>query len=186
VLYGTLGEREVLANRFIEFLLSPEGQRLWNLKSEASPFVQRSLRRLPIRRDVYVDRTGWADDSNPFDDAEGFNVRKEWLTLFRETRELWAAAWLDNHSYLTAAYDEVRAVPDANLRAALLDELTNLPITMAEVADAKAHREALERATTSPGVDERLTAARVRLDWANRFRVHYETVRARAVQARAR
>jgi iron(III) transport system substrate-binding protein len=184
VLYGTVGEREVLANRFIEFLLSPEGQRLWNLKRDASPFVQRSLRRLPIRRDVYADRTGWADDTNPFEDADGFNVRKEWLSLFRETRELWAAAWLDNHSYLSAAYDEVRAVPDPNLRDALLNELTALPITMSELASAKAQREELERASSGPNTDARLTTARVRLDWANRFRKHYEAVREHAAAAR--
>jgi iron(III) transport system substrate-binding protein len=183
VLYGTLGDREVLANRFVEFLLSPEGQRLWNLRREASPFLQRSLRRLPVRRDVYRDRTQWADDTDPFETAQGFNLRKDWMSLFRETRELWAAAWIDNHGALRQTYHDVLAVPDAARRADLLDRLSELPIEMAEVAASKARREALEQAGASSGADVRLLQAELRLSWAKRFAAHYLRVREAALTA---
>lgn len=182
VLYGTLGEREVLANRFIEFLLSPEGQRLWNLRPEASPFLRRSLRRLPIRRDVYADRNGWADDTDPFESAHGFNLKKEWMALFRDTRELWAAAWLDNFGVLTQTLRTILALPDAIVREQLLAELADLPIDMAEVAAVKAQREALERQHTG---DVRLRQAQVRLEWSKRFAAHYQSVADRARASRA-
>ena len=107
-----------------------------------------------------------------------------------ETRELWAAAWLDNHLALQHAYRAVLSVPDAERRRALLLELSNLPIEMDEVAAVKARREQLERQSAEPAqhvsrADVRLAQARVRLDWARRFAAHYAKVGAVAsVEAR--
>src|SRR6476646_1560984 len=83
ILHGTKGRRLELATHFVEFLLSIEGQRLWELKAglPGGP-VERALRRPPIRQDVYADRTGWADDFNPFQIAKGFNQRADWMVLF--------------------------------------------------------------------------------------------------------
>jgi ABC-type Fe3+ transport system substrate-binding protein len=93
VLYGVKGRQEELANHFVEFLLSPEGQRLWILKAgEPDGPRERSLRRLPVRQDVYADRQGWTDDENPFADAGGFNQRAEWMGWFADMRAIWMAA----------------------------------------------------------------------------------------------
>jgi iron(III) transport system substrate-binding protein len=181
VLKGVSGEQELLANRFVEYLLTPEAQRLWNVNARTSPYVERSLRRLPIRRDAYLDRTDWADDVDPFADSGGFNLRSEWMTLFRDTREVWAAAWIDSASGLKSAYRATLAVRDEARRTALLDELADLPIAMQEVAEHKAKRERLE---LSRAADPQLVNSQQRLAWAQRFREHYARVEARAREVR--
>jgi hypothetical protein len=183
VLYGTTGEKEELAGRFVEFLLSAEGQRLWNLRADASPFLQRSLRRLPIRRDVYSDRSAFADDLDPFESAQDFNLRAEWLWLFKDLREVWAAAWLDTREALLAARDAIARVPDPGRRDALREQLTALPISLSELSEHKAERERLEAAGRSSAVDPRLHKTRARLAWAQRFAQHYEAVRVAALAA---
>jgi iron(III) transport system substrate-binding protein len=179
VLYGTLGEHEVVANHFVEFLLSPAAQRLWNLNGGQSPYLPRSLRRLPIRRDVYADRTGFADDENPFELVEGFNMRQRWMRQLGRLLPIWGAAWMDAKSTLDDAYRTILALPDPERRAQLLFELSDLPIAYDEVtAPAPAP------APNEPRVDARLAAARERLSFGQRFRQHYAQVLARAGEAR--
>lgn len=176
VLYGVTGQREVLANRFIEFLLTPEAQRMWNLKSGVNPNVPRSLRRLPVRRDVYSDRANWADDVNPFEQSGGFNLRQEWMRLFTDIRPIWAAAWIDCQSSLKESYETILKVSDPTRRAALLHELSDLPIEMSDVAAQQAKRTSLQ----GSGEDSRLWMTRQRIDWANKFRAHYAAVAGKA------
>lgn len=175
VLYGTRGERELVANRFVDFLLSPDGQRLWILDAGRSPYVLRSLRRMPIRRDVYLDRTGFADDDNPFEIADGFNMRQRWMRLMGRLLPIWAAAWMDAKSRLDEAYEAVLRVSDPARRQRLLFELSDLPIDYAEVTAPPI--------TAAPGavpVDPKLQAARDRSAFGQRFRRHYLEILARA------
>jgi iron(III) transport system substrate-binding protein len=174
VLYGTRGERELVANRFVEFLLSREGQRLWNLDAGQSPYVLRSLRRMPIRQDVYVDRTGFVDHDNPFEIADGFNMRQRWMRLMGRLLPIWAAAWMDAKSKLDEAYRAILAIADPVRRRRLLFELSDLPIDYAEITGAPRPPE--------PGgaVDPKLSAARERSAFGQRFRRHYLQVLARA------
>lgn len=175
VLYGTRGEREVLANRFVEFLLSPEAQRLWNVQGGASPYVARSLRRMPVRRDVYADRSGWADDDNPFEAAAGFNMRQAWMRQLGRLIPIWAASWIDTKPSLDRAYNAILRVADRERRETLLFELSDLPVHLEDVTTNGAPApEAHER------VDPRLRAARERMRWAARFRGHYAELLARA------
>lgn len=176
VLYGVRGDREILANRFIEFLISPEGQRLWDIKGGASPYVERSLRRLPIRRDVYANRDDWADDVNPFEQSGGFNMRQEWMRLFSDTRPIWAAAWIDSRSALVESYRTILGVSDRARRERLLFELSDLPVEMSDVAAQAAKRSALQSSTNSGGEDPRLWMTRQRVNWARKFREHYQAV----------
>lgn len=173
VLYGTRGEREVLANRFVEFLLSPEGQRLWNLQAGQSPYVVRSLRRMPVRRDVYADRRGWADHDNPFEVARGFNLQQRWMRQLGRLIPIWAAAWIDTKAGLDEAYRAVLRVADAERRERLLFELSDLPVVLEDVTKKKT-------LDPDPASDPRLRAARERMGWAERFRHHYADVLARA------
>jgi len=168
ILYGTRGERQIVANRFVEFLLSPDAQRLWNLQPGRSPYVTRSLRRMPVRRDVYADRSGWADDENPFEVAEGFNLRQRWMRQLNRLVPVWAAAWIDGKTELDQAYRAVLGVADPERRQRLLFRLSDLPIELSEVLRPA------EEATQAK--DPRLLAARERIDWSERFRNHYRDV----------
>ncbi len=181
ILRGVTGERLLTARRFVEFLLSPEAQRLWILKpgSPGGP-LERGLRRPPIRRDVYVDQTHWSDTDNPFQAAGGFNQRAEWMALFGDVRPLWAAAWLDGRESLKSAYATVLAVKDEPTRAALIARLADLPITMADVAAQRAQRKKIEAA----GDDIEQWKVQSRMDWAKKFRAHYAAVADAAEAAR--
>ena len=174
VLYGTRGERAATAHRFVEFLLSREGQRLWNLDAGQSPYLSRSLRRLPVRRDVYADRTGFADQDNPFELAQGFNMRQRWMRQLGRLLPIWAAAWLDSKSSLDEAYRAVLAVSERARREQLTFELSDIPIEYEELTRPSAPLGA------EPGLDPRLVAARERSRWSERFRGHYRGVLARA------
>ncbi len=178
VLYGTRGQREQLANRFVEFLLSPEGQRLWNVDGGHSPYVPRSLRRMPIRRDVYADRSGWADDEDPFEAAQGFNLRQRWMRQVGRLVPIWAAAWIDGKPDLNRAYAAVLAVPDPERRERLRQRLADLPIEMQELSAP-----APQPASGAPD-DARLRLAKERMEWSARFRAHYQQVQRAAEQAR--
>ena len=169
ILYGTRGERELVANRFVEFLLSQEAQRLWNLDAGQSPYVPRSLRRLPVRSDVYVDRTGWADDENPFELVQGFNLRQRWMRQLSKLVPIWAAAWIDGKPELDQAYVALLAVRDPARREQLRQRLADLPIELEELTRPSAEGSA-------SGQDARLRAARERTGWSKRFRDHYLSV----------
>ena len=169
ILHGVKGQQYELALHFVEFLLSPQGQRLWILKPGYPDGPRfRALRRPPIRRDAYGNRTGWADDVNPFEEAGGFNQRGEWMSTFTDTRMIWAAAWVDSRDALQKAYLRILMIKDIRRRDALLAELADLPITLSDVQELprRMEREA------GGNVDE--WRARVRLEWANRFRKHYK------------
>ncbi len=180
ILYGVKGEQQTLARRFVEFQLTPEAQRLWILKPgiEGGP-AKRGLRRPPIRRDVYADRTGWSDEVDPFTEAGGFNQRGEWMTLFTDTRPLWAAAWIDSREALKSAYQRILRVEDVARRDQLIAELADLPITMRQVAELRAERRKHEALGDA---DE--WKARQRIESAKSFRAHYADVAAKARQSR--
>jgi ABC-type Fe3+ transport system substrate-binding protein len=171
ILHGVKGRQYELALHFVEFLLSPQGQRLWIVKPGLPDGPRfRALRRPPIRRDVYADRTGWSDEVNYFEEAGGFNQRGEWMSTFTDTRMIWAAAWVDARDAMQKAYRRILNIKNNHQRDTLLAELADLPITLAEVQEmpTRMEREA------GGNVDE--WRARVRLEWANRFRKHYKQI----------
>ena len=104
-----------LAVAFIRFVLSPEGQRLWNYRpGEPGGPGRYALRRLPIRRDLYgpEHRPHMSDpDVDPFADAARFTYRG-WLTgpLYSLIAPLAKGALFDPRSEL---HDAWRAILDA-------------------------------------------------------------------------
>jgi iron(III) transport system substrate-binding protein len=177
ILYGVKGTHREIATHFIEFLLTPGAQRLWQLPPGApgGP-VNDALRRMPIRRDVYTDKSNWTDpEINPFDDAAGFNQRGEWMGLFTELRFLWSAAWIDSRDDLKSAYAAILNVQDPEKHVALLTELSDLPITLNDVIAMHADRIKQQ----SAGTADRWRAA-AKIDWSNRFRAHYQAIAAKA------
>ncbi|NUN97646.1 MAG: ABC transporter substrate-binding protein [Candidatus Omnitrophica bacterium] len=121
-----------LALRFIQFALSPEGQRLWAYRVGApgGP-VRYSLQRLPIRRDFYVPenlRHSTHPELNPFDQASSFTYRVEWTGhLFNALRLLIRTMCIDSGEELRAAWKAVieHGGPEACPRA--MEELNRLP-----------------------------------------------------------
>jgi len=173
ILYGVKGRKLRLAQYFVEFLISREGQRLWQLQPgvPGGP-VDRAMRRPPIRRDVYADTRGWSDpEVNPFAAAGNFNQRAEWIGLMTDIRLVWAAAWIDNREALRDAYEKILKIRDANVRRRRIAELADLPISMADVEKLMQERKALEKTGTA---DE--WKAQQRIEWGRKFRAHYAKV----------
>ncbi len=101
-----------LARAFIEYTLSLEGQKLWNLRPGTPGGPQRfALRRLPIRKEFYSDefRSDRSDpDIFPYETAEDFVYHSEWTgPLFREMSFIIRVMCLDVHDELRAAWREL-------------------------------------------------------------------------------
>jgi ABC-type Fe3+ transport system substrate-binding protein len=176
ILYGVNNGRLTLAQHFVEFLLSPEGQRLWILRpgTQGGP-IERALMRMPVRWDVYTNQQGWGRHGDPFLQAGGFNERGEWMALMTETRLIWLAAWIDSRDEMESAYRAARSVADPGRRAELIAKLADLPIEMSDVADLHTHSKTLG----ANQIDEWRT--RTEIAWAEKFRRHYRAVKESAL-----
>jgi ABC-type Fe3+ transport system substrate-binding protein len=169
--YGVTGRHLELSMHFIEFLLSKQGQLLWDLKAgEPGGPVVRALRRSPIRRDVYADQSGWADPINPFELAGGFNTRAAWSAMQGDTIPIWGAAWIDSRDDLLWAYRRILAMDDSARRTELILQLADLPITLGDLQDYTKARKA-----TKPA-DLDIWLAQQRIAWAAKFAAHYRKV----------
>ena len=173
ILHGVTGNRLTLATHFIEFLLSPEAQRLWILQpgQPGGPRL-RSPRRMPVRRDVYADQTGWIDHVSPFEESGGFNQRGEWMAYMSDTRPFWNIEWIDTHDQLLRAYRKIISVQDETKRSQLLRELADIPATLADVKYRRDHRTELEKSHA----DVDAWIADQRIEWGKKFRGHYARV----------
>ena len=100
---------------FIEYVLSPEGQKLWNFKvgTPGGPTIF-ALRRLPVRKDAYVpefDRFRSDPGVDPYAPENNFIYHLEWTGgVFREMSFLIRVLCLDAHAELVEAW---RAIIDA-------------------------------------------------------------------------
>lgn len=63
------------AQRFIEFVLSDAGQRLWITKAAPGETPEMSLQRLPVVPSVYDNPVNFTEFTNPFRTAGGFNTQ---------------------------------------------------------------------------------------------------------------
>ena len=111
-------EHRETAIRFIEFVLSDRGQRLWNTRpGTADGPKQTAIRRLPISAAVYANMSDFTDPVNPYTTAGGFNKsnarEKTWAIL----GELIEASCID----LLPELRETRKAILASPRAVQLD-----------------------------------------------------------------
>ena len=128
-----------LAGRFLDFLFSAEGQRLWNYRVgvPGGP-AHYALRRLPIRRDCYTaeDRAKMSDPAaDPFRQAASFTYHPEWTAPhFNLMRLLIRVMVVDCHPELKAAWAAVRRAGGPGRCPEAMAELRRLPFTHAECA----------------------------------------------------
>ena len=98
-----------LATAFIEFVLSPEGQKLWAFRpgTPGGP-AETALRRLPVRKDFYTDtnRRFMTDhDAHPYGRGEVFTYHPEWTgPAFPAIRFLIRVMCADSHRELKRAW----------------------------------------------------------------------------------
>jgi ABC-type Fe3+ transport system substrate-binding protein len=104
--------REV-AEAFLEYTLTMDGQKLWNFKPGTPGGTERfALRRMPLRKDFYI-HDEWKQyrsdpDASPFDDEDHLVYRPEWTSgFFREMAFVIRIMCLDTHDELTAAWREI-------------------------------------------------------------------------------
>ena len=112
------------APRFIDFVLSIEGQKLWNFKVGApgGP-VRYALRRMPVRKELYAEefRQFRSDpDVMPYEEAKLFTYHPAWTGhLFTTIGFIVRVVCLDPHDELVAAWKALIAAgfpPEATAR----------------------------------------------------------------------
>jgi len=163
-----------LADAFIIYVLSEEGQRLWCYRKGVSGGPRRfELGRLPVRRGLYAAPPDVAEFAfNPFEwqpafTHDGGKAGKRWDVI-----DLYlGAALVANHDRLAAAW---KAVIDAGLPDDLVRQLCDPIVTEAELMALIADRKAWKRNQYAQ-----------RTTWVRQFRDKYIRVR-REARARRR
>lgn len=121
-----------VAHAFMEFVLSVEGQSLWNYRpgTPGGPETM-SLRRLPVRRDMYVPERlrHFADpDILPYEQARKVVYRPEWTaTSFDAIRAVVRVMCIDTHEELREAWRELAAQDFPPTATAFFSDLGPLP-----------------------------------------------------------
>ncbi len=123
------------ATAFMEYVLSMEGQKLWNFKVGAAGGPARyALRRMPVRRDFYAHEE-WVGlrsdpDAGPYGQEDQLIYREAWTGgIFREMAFIIRVMCQDTHEALTSAWKTLNepGVSPEN-RAAALSALQDMTI----------------------------------------------------------
>ncbi len=103
---------------FIEYVLSMEGQKLWNFKVGTPGGPERfALRRLPVRRDFYA-HSEWKPflsdpEESPYEQREPLVYREAWTgRIFREMAFVIRVMCQDTHPELVSAWRAILAAPE--------------------------------------------------------------------------
>lgn len=125
-----------VAKAFIDFVMQPGGQKLWDFRpgTPGGP-VRYSLRRLPIRKEFYREplRSWMADpDADPYRDAQAFQYHDAWTgPLFSAIRFLVRVMCIDSREELVAAR---RAIGTAPLNSPAFEKLLEVSRVRYDVA----------------------------------------------------
>lgn len=165
-----------VARAFLTFVLSPEGQKLWNFRVGTPGGPQTfSLRRPPIRPELY--KAEWAPyradaDVNPYLATGSFTYHREWTgRLFSELRTLIRVCFIDVHDELAeawAAIAEARRegrIDAANRAEAVFSDLSRISYTEANTT--------IDAALKAPKIEE----VRLARALSDHFRMQYAKAR---------
>jgi len=165
-----------LARQFIDFCLSPDGQKLWNYRVGTPGGPERyALRRLPIRKDMYApEHRRYMSDAQvyPFQTARAFTYQPQWTArLFGLIRVLIRTMCMDTHRELQTAWKAIiaRGGPDACPEAMRI--LCELP---PEAGYEQARTETVKR------MRDKLEEVRLVRRWVLFFRQQYRAAAAAA------
>lgn len=159
------------ARAFIEFVLSKEGQKLWDFRpgTPGGP-LKYALRRTPIRKDMYVPeyQAFMSDkDYDPYRASEGFQYHADWTApYFNLIRTIIKCIALDPQPELSKAWQEIIKAggPDAVPQA--VAEFNKLPFLYADAPK--------NAALLSPGKDWTMAdVIRLRREWTEQSRQNY-------------
>jgi ABC-type Fe3+ transport system substrate-binding protein len=123
----------VTAQRFVDFVLSEAGQKLWFLpRGHPEGPRQYSIERMSVRPDFYGRYRGVSNiEFSPFDLKQSFRYNAQVSRARRDVvAALFGALLVDTHEELQAAW---RALIARRLPEADLQELGRMPVTEAEV-----------------------------------------------------
>ncbi|QNN22404.1 ABC transporter substrate-binding protein [Planctomycetales bacterium ZRK34] len=155
-----------LAVKFVRWLLSENGQKLWCYRRGVEAGPERfELRRPPVRRDMYTpDRmANMVDAVNPYELA---HPRPEGTpSYFTIVPTVLHAMAMDVHDQLKAAWSAIQNTDDLAFRAELLEDFDALPFTQEELLAAPARWKKDPAAKTED-----------RLAWTAFFREKYEKI----------
>jgi len=159
--------RPDLAHAFIKYVLSKEGQRLWNYRAgEPGGPAEISLRRLPIRRDCYTpeELSHFADpDVLPYETSDSFLYRPQWTgRAFNSIRFIIRTMCVDTHEELKHAWE---ALAEAGMPERALEVFEDLEVINYDVATQGI-------AETLSG-DSKLQEVRLARDLTDHFRGQY-------------
>ncbi|MDF1823812.1 MAG: extracellular solute-binding protein [Verrucomicrobiales bacterium] len=159
-----------LAHQFIRFVLSPEGQKLWNYRvGEPGGPNRYALRRPPIRRDFYTGRNRKAmsdPEVNPYEIAEGFTYHDEWTgALFSSLRFIIKAACIDPHEEQRKAW---RALIENGLPAAQLASFDDVSLI--------SYENATQRIATVLGTKDKVAEIKLARELTAAFREKYHRI----------
>ena len=166
-----------VAAAFIEYVLSLDGQKLWNFRT-GTPGGPRdyALRRLPVRRDFYLhpEWSRWRSDpsADPYHRDAALDYHPEWTGgLFRELSFIVRVMDEDTHDELARAWAAVNAAPQG-VRPRALAELQDMSAVDYGNAGGR-----IRRALDSK---DRADEVRLAAELAASFRRHYERAEAMA------
>ena len=162
-----------VAIAFIEFVLSLEGQKLWNFKvgTPGGPDTF-ALRRPPIRPDLYREPfNSYRSDAdyNPYAASADFTYRRDWTgRLFSELRTIIRICFIDVRSELVdawAAIIEARAEgrhADADRAEAVMTDLSRISYEEATTT--------IDAALNAPSIEEVRLARELSEHFRNQYR----------------
>ena len=131
---------EEIAQRFVEFCLSREAQKLWFQKpgTEGGP-EERALHRIPIRRDLFVPEIlslTTMPDADPYVDKGNFTYEKE-LTgkVFNTLRQLVKVMCIDSHEEMKEAWTAMDAAGMPPEAVAVFHDVSKVSYTISGQGD---------------------------------------------------
>lgn len=168
------------AQAFIEFLLSEEGQQLWQYRVGTPGGPEKyTLRRPPVRRDLYIGKhTAFMADAdyNPYRATGNFQYNGKWTgPYFGLIRVLIRTTMLDSADELQAAWQAIAA---AGGEAAVPEAVAEFDRAIVPYSEARA---AAGRLSSKNPAGEII---KLRREWTMRSIEHYRKARALAEAGR--